>query len=62
MGNYVSKLNDLLKDNEIRIAPPGMISGNKIRVLNTKLKSFQITAKTRIGDLEMSIGFAGRQD
>jgi DNA-binding response OmpR family regulator len=62
MGNYISKLNDLLKDNEIRITPPGMISGNKIRILNTKLKSFKITAKTRIGDLEMSIGFAGRQD
>ena len=61
IGNYVSKVNDVLKDNEIRLAPPGMISGTKIRVLNTKLKSFKITAKTRIGDLEMSIGFAGRQ-
>ncbi len=62
MGNYVSKLNDVFKNNEIRLAPPGIITGTKIRVLNTKLKSFKITAKTRIGDLEMSIGFAGRQD
>lgn len=62
MGNYVSKVNDVLKDNEIRIAPPGMISGTKIRILNAKLKSFKITAKTRIGDLEMNVGFAGRQD
>ena len=58
VGRGVSNINDVFKDKEIRITPPGTICGTDIRIASPKLMTFRITAKTRIGDINMNIGFA----
>ena len=58
VGRGVSKINDVFKDKEMRITPPGTICGAKIRIANPKLTSFRITAETRLGNICMNIGFA----
>ena len=58
VGRGVSKINDVFKDKEMRITPPGTICGAKIRIANPKLTSFRVTAETRLGNICMNIGFA----
>ena len=58
VGRGVSNINDVFKDKEMRITPPGTISGTNIRIASPKLTTFRIVAKTRIGDIKMNIGFA----
>lgn len=58
VGRGVSKINDIFKDKEMRITPPGTIHGAKIRIANQKLTSFRIVAETRLGNIYMNIGFA----
>ena len=58
VGRGVSNINDVFKDKEMRITPPGTIVGNKIRIASPKLTTFRICAKTRLGDINMSVGFA----
>ena len=48
----------VFKDKEMRITPPGTIVGSNIRIASPKLTTFRIVAKTRIGDIEMNVGFA----
>ena len=57
-GHSVSKINDIIKDREMRLTPPGLISGKKIRLSNPELVSFNIKATTPIGDIVMNAGFA----
>lgn len=58
VGRGVSKINDIFKDKEMRITPPGTICGERIRIANSKLTSFRITAVTRLGNICMNLGFA----
>ena len=58
VGRGVSNINDVFKDREMRITPPGTIVGSNIRIASPKLTTFRIVAKTRIGDIEMNVGFA----
>ena len=58
VGRGVSNINDVFKDKEMRITPPGTIYGTNIRITSPKLTTFRIVAKTRIGNVELSIGFA----
>lgn len=58
VGRGVSNINDVFKDREMRITPPGTISGTNIRIASPKLTTFRIVAKTRIGEIRMNIGFA----
>ena len=58
VGRGVSNINDVFKDKEMRITPPGTIVGSNIRIASPKLTTFRIVAKTRIGDIEMNVGFA----
>lgn len=58
IGRGVSMINDVFKDREIRITPPGTISGNNIRIASPKLTTFKIDAKTPIGDIQVNIGFS----
>ncbi len=58
VGRGVSNINDVFKDKEMRITPPGTICGNGIRIASPRLTTFKITAATRIGQICMSIGFA----
>ena len=58
VGRGVSNINDVFKDKEMRITPPGTIVGNKIRIASPKLTTFRICAKTRLGNINMSVGFA----
>ena len=58
VGRGVSNINDVFKDKEMRITPPGTIVGNRIRIASPKLTTFRICAKTRVGDINMSVGFA----
>lgn len=58
-GRSVSTINDIFKDRELRITPPGIIVGNNLSIVNPKLTTFNIVASTKLGDLKMNIGFAG---
>ena len=58
VGRGVSNINDVFKDKEMRITPPGTICGMDIRIASPKLTTFRVVAKTRIGDIKMNIGFA----
>ncbi|TYZ23447.1 response regulator [Selenomonas ruminis] len=58
VGRGVSNINDIFKDKEMRITPPGTICGSNIRIASPKLTTFRIVAKTRIGDISMNVGFA----
>lgn len=58
VGRGVSNINDVFKDKEMRITPPGTIVGTNIRIASPKLTTFRIVAKTRIGDINMNVGFA----
>ncbi|MBQ1416205.1 MAG: response regulator [Selenomonas sp.] len=58
VGRGVSNINDVFKDKEMRITPPGTIVGSKIRIASPKLTTFRISAKTRVGEINMSVGFA----
>ncbi len=58
VGRGVSNINDVFKDKEMRITPPGTIVGSKIRIASPKLTTFRISARTRLGDINMSVGFA----
>lgn len=57
-GRGVSKVNDIFKEREMRLTPPGTISGTDIRLANPELVSFNIKAATKIGDICMSVGFS----
>lgn len=58
VGRGVSNINDVFKDKEMRITPPGTIVGTNIRIASPKLTTFRVVAKTRIGDINMNVGFA----
>ena len=58
VGRGVSNINDVLKDKEIRITPPGAICGTNIRIASPKITTFRITARTKIGEIYMNVGFA----
>lgn len=58
-GRSVSIINDICKDKEIRITPPGTICGNNLGIVNPNLTSFNVEAVTRLGVFKMNIGFAG---
>ena len=58
-GRGVSKINDIFKDKEIRVTPPGTICGTQIRIANPKLTSFKVTITTPWGDIWLNVGFAG---
>lgn len=58
-GRGVSAINDIFKDKEMRVTPPGTIVGSKIKIVNPKLTSFRIRANTNIGQIKMNIGFSG---
>ena len=58
VGRGVSNINDVFKDKEMRITPPGTICGTNIRIASPKLTTFKITADTRIGKIFLNVGFA----
>jgi len=57
IGHGVSAVNDMFRDKEMRITPPGTICGETIHVANFKMTAFRVIAKTGIGDICMNIGF-----
>ena len=57
-GHGISRINDVIKDREMRLTPPGIISGTNIKLSNPDLISFNIKAKTDLGDIFMNVGFA----
>ena len=57
-GHGISRINDVIKDREMRLTPPGIISGMDIKLSNPELVAFNIKAKTSIGDIFMNVGFA----
>ena len=59
-GRGVSMINDSLISNDLRISPPGTISGKEVNIINNnKLDNFSVVAKTEIGDFNINIGFTG---
>lgn len=57
-GHAISKINDIIKDREMRLTPPGLIFGSRIKFSSPELTTFCIKAKTEIGDIYMNAGFA----
>ena len=58
VGRGVSNINDVFKDKEMRITPPGTIMGTGIKIASPKLTTFKLTASTQVGDICMNVGFA----
>ena len=58
VGRGASLINEVYRDKEMRITPPGTIIGKGIRIANDKFSAYSLTAKTPWGDLIMHIGFA----
>ena len=58
IGRGASNINDVFKDKEMRITPPGTISGSGIKIASPKLTTFKLTASTNLGDISMNVGFA----
>ena len=58
IGRGVSNINDVFKDKEMRITPPGTICGTGIKIASPKLTTFKLTASTKVGDICMNVGFA----
>lgn len=58
-GHSVSGINNVYKKMELRLTPPSILFGEILSIVNPKLKSFVVTAQTEIGQLNMSVGFAG---
>ena len=58
VGRGASNINDVFKDKEMRITPPGTISGSGIKIASPKLTTFKLTASTKVGDILMNVGFA----
>ena len=57
-GHGISRINDVIKDREMRLTPPGIISGVNIKLSNPDLIAFNIKAKTELGNIFMNVGFA----
>jgi DNA-binding NarL/FixJ family response regulator len=57
-GRAVSRINDVFKDREMRITPPGTVIGSDIILSNPELISFNVVAKTSYGNVFMNVGFA----
>ena len=57
-GHGISRINDVIKDREMRLTPPGIISGANIKLSNPDLIAFNIKAETELGNIFMNIGFA----
>ncbi|MBR2179286.1 MAG: response regulator [Selenomonadaceae bacterium] len=58
IGRGVSNINDVFKDKEMRITPPGTIFGSGIKISSPKLTTFRLTASTEVGDIVLNVGFA----
>ena len=58
VGRGVSNINNVFKDKEMRITPPGTIMGSGIKIASPKLTTFKLTASTQVGDICMNVGFA----
>ena len=58
IGRGASNINDVFKDKEMRITPPGTISGSGIKIASPKLTTFKLTASSEVGDVLMNVGFA----
>ena len=58
VGGGASNVNDVFKDKEMRITPPGTICGSGIRIASPKLTTFRLAASTKVGDIFMNVGFA----
>lgn len=56
-GHGISRINDVIKEREMRLTPPGIISGTNITLSNPELLSFNIKAKTELGDIFLNVGF-----
>ena len=57
-GRAVSRVNDVFKDKEMRITPPGTVIGSDIILSNPELITFNVVAKTSYGNVFMNVGFA----
>lgn len=58
IGRGASNINDVFKDKEMRITPPGTISGSGIKIASPKLTTFKLTAKSEVGEVCINVGFA----
>lgn len=60
-GYGVSKINNMHKEVEFRLTPPSILLGEALSVINQRVKSCTIVAKTTAGDIYLNVGFTGGQ-
>jgi DNA-binding NarL/FixJ family response regulator len=60
-GYGVSQINNRHKNMELRLTPPSLLLGDELSVINQRLASCTLLAKTAAGDIYVNVGFAGGQ-
>lgn len=58
VGRGVSMINDKVKDRELRITPPGIIAGSKVKMAGANFKAFRTKCSTVFGTMYMEIGLS----
>ena len=57
-GRAVSKINNVLDGKELRLTPPGTISGAQVHIVSPRMTTFCISMQLPIGTVRMNVGFA----
>ena len=57
-GRAVSKINNVLDGKELRLTPPGTISGAQVHIVSPRMTTFCISMKLPIGTVRINVGFA----
>ncbi len=58
-GNAVSAINNRHKGLNLRLAPPGIFVGRRLKINSPKVKAEIIKVETTAGDIYLSVGFEG---
>ena len=57
-GRAVSKINNVLDGKELRLTPPGTISGAQVHIVSPRMTTFCISMQLPIGTVRINVGFA----
>ena len=59
VGRTSSYINDLVKEQEIRIVPLGTMYGKNMKIVNSKLDSYNLKAVSDLGTFNLDIAVVG---
>lgn len=58
-GKVVSDANNINKEYNFKITPPGIFSGEEVKISSPNLQVYRIEISTEVGNYYVSIGFEG---